>query len=70
MAVDFYFDFASPYGFIAAMQIDAIRPPIANIGWRAAPPAMLLLPLTPLPRSASIEMQFWRACKTPAQSPV
>jgi 2-hydroxychromene-2-carboxylate isomerase len=25
MAIDFYFDFASPYGFIAAMQIEAIE---------------------------------------------
>jgi len=31
MAVDFYFDFASPYGFIAAMQIDAIDRPVQ---WR------------------------------------
>lgn len=26
--VDFYFDFASPYGFIAAMQIESIRRPV------------------------------------------
>ena len=25
--IDFYFDFASPFGFIAAMQIDALRRP-------------------------------------------
>jgi 2-hydroxychromene-2-carboxylate isomerase len=25
MAIDFYFDFASPYGFIAAMQIQEVR---------------------------------------------
>jgi len=31
MAIDFYFDFASPYGFIAGMQIDAIERPV---GWR------------------------------------
>jgi 2-hydroxychromene-2-carboxylate isomerase len=31
MAIDFYFDFASPYGFIAAMQIDAIEGPVC---WR------------------------------------
>ena len=29
--VEFYFDFASPYGFIAAMQIDAIARPVT---WR------------------------------------
>lgn len=26
--IDFYFDFASPYGFIAAMQIDALMRPV------------------------------------------
>jgi 2-hydroxychromene-2-carboxylate isomerase len=30
-AIDFYFDFASPYGFIAAMQIDALARPVR---WR------------------------------------
>ena len=29
--IEFYFDFASPYGFIAAMQIDAIARPVT---WR------------------------------------
>jgi 2-hydroxychromene-2-carboxylate isomerase len=29
--VEFYFDFASPYGFIAAMQIEAIARPVI---WR------------------------------------
>ena len=24
LPIDFYFDFASPYGFLAAMQIDAL----------------------------------------------
>ena len=28
MAIDFYFDFASPYGFIAAMQIEALTRPV------------------------------------------
>ena len=27
-AIDFYFDFASPYGFIAAMQIETIERPV------------------------------------------
>jgi len=31
MAIDFYFDFASPYGFIAAMQIDSLARPVI---WR------------------------------------
>jgi len=31
MAIDFYFDFASPYGFIAAMQIEAIE---RAVRWR------------------------------------
>jgi 2-hydroxychromene-2-carboxylate isomerase len=30
-AIDFYFDFASPYGFIAAMQMEAIARPVR---WR------------------------------------
>lgn len=30
-AIDFYFDFASPYGFIAAMQIEALARPVR---WR------------------------------------
>lgn len=30
-AIDFYFDFASPYGFIAAMQVDRIGRPVR---WR------------------------------------
>ena len=30
-AIDFYFDFASPYGFIAAMQIEAVGRPVR---WR------------------------------------
>jgi 2-hydroxychromene-2-carboxylate isomerase len=30
-AIEFYFDFASPYGFIAAMRMDAIRRPVI---WR------------------------------------
>ena len=29
--VEFYFDFASPYGFIAAMQIESIGRPVT---WR------------------------------------
>jgi 2-hydroxychromene-2-carboxylate isomerase len=29
--IEFYFDFASPYGFLAAMQIDALPRPIT---WR------------------------------------
>jgi 2-hydroxychromene-2-carboxylate isomerase len=28
MAIDFYFDFASPYGFIAAMQMPALTRPV------------------------------------------
>jgi 2-hydroxychromene-2-carboxylate isomerase len=28
MAIDFYFDFASPYGFIAAMQMQALTRPV------------------------------------------
>jgi len=31
MAIDFYFYFSSPYGFIAAMQIDAIE---RAVRWR------------------------------------
>lgn len=31
MAIDFYFDFASPYGFIAAMQMDGLARPVR---WR------------------------------------
>ena len=31
MAIDFYFDFASPYGFIAAMQMDALA---QQVRWR------------------------------------
>ena len=31
MAIDFYFDFASPYGFIAAMQTEGMRQPVT---WR------------------------------------
>jgi 2-hydroxychromene-2-carboxylate isomerase len=31
MAIDFYFDFASPYGFIAAMQIEAMA---RAVTWR------------------------------------
>ena len=31
MTIEFYFDFASPYGFIAAMQIDALARPVI---WR------------------------------------
>lgn len=31
MAIDFNFDFASPYGFIAAMQIEAIE---RAVRWR------------------------------------
>ena len=31
MAIDFYFDVASPYGFIAAMQIEAIE---RAVRWR------------------------------------
>jgi len=31
MAIDFYFDFASPYGFIAAIQIEAIK---RAVRWR------------------------------------
>lgn len=31
MTIDFYFDFASPYGFIAAMQVDGIERPVR---WR------------------------------------
>jgi 2-hydroxychromene-2-carboxylate isomerase len=27
LPIDFYFDFASPYGFLAAMQIDALAGP-------------------------------------------
>jgi 2-hydroxychromene-2-carboxylate isomerase len=30
-AIDFYFDFASPYGFIAAMQMEAVARPVR---WR------------------------------------
>jgi 2-hydroxychromene-2-carboxylate isomerase len=26
--IEFYFDFASPYGFLAAMQIDVLPPPV------------------------------------------
>ena len=29
--IEFYFDFASPYGFLAAMQIDALPRPLT---WR------------------------------------
>jgi 2-hydroxychromene-2-carboxylate isomerase len=29
MAIEFYFDFASPYGFIAAMQMDRIAEPVS-----------------------------------------
>jgi 2-hydroxychromene-2-carboxylate isomerase len=28
MAIDFYFDFASPSGFIAAMQVEALARPV------------------------------------------
>jgi 2-hydroxychromene-2-carboxylate isomerase len=28
--IEFYFDFASPYGFLAAMQIDRIERPIVR----------------------------------------
>jgi len=31
MSIDFYFDFASPYGFLAAMQIERITRPVV---WR------------------------------------
>jgi 2-hydroxychromene-2-carboxylate isomerase len=31
MAIDFYFDFASPYGFLAAMQIDGLG---RDVTWR------------------------------------
>jgi 2-hydroxychromene-2-carboxylate isomerase len=31
MAIDFYLDFASPYGFIAAMQIEAME---RAVRWR------------------------------------
>jgi 2-hydroxychromene-2-carboxylate isomerase len=31
MAIDFYFDFASPYGFIAAMQMETLTRPVR---WR------------------------------------
>jgi 2-hydroxychromene-2-carboxylate isomerase len=31
MAIDFYFDFASPYGFIAAMQMEGLARPVR---WR------------------------------------
>jgi 2-hydroxychromene-2-carboxylate isomerase len=34
-AIDFYFDFASPYGFIAAMKIDAVAKDIGrSVNWR------------------------------------
>ena len=34
-AIDFYFDFASPYGFIAAMKMDAIAEKIGRtVNWR------------------------------------
>jgi len=28
MTIEFYFDFASPYGFIAAMKIEAVQLPV------------------------------------------
>ena len=31
MAIEFYFDFASPYGFIAAMKMDGLARPVS---WR------------------------------------
>jgi len=33
--IDFYFDFASPYGFIAAMRIDDVAKHIGRaVNWR------------------------------------